>query len=267
MNGRSWIPAVFSASLPFMAGSFNAQAANPDSLIRLLEQRSCPRCRLQDADLVNADLRDANLKGAQLQRANLSGAQLDGADLSGAVLSETSLLGASLRGANLRGARLDGTDLRHSDLNGAQLDHNALDLAHWQLATGVDLSQLGYITLHNAGVNAFQMGRQPDAERFFGEAIRQQPEAGVSWVARGLSRLEQGKTELAAQDFDYAAKLYEQVGDDTKMKQLNDLAKGISKPPAQSKGGNGFGSQLIQGAMAAFQALAPIAVKTFAGGL
>ena len=236
------------------------------SILRQL-QRSCPRCHLQNADLVNADLRDVNLKGAQLQRANLSGAQLDGADLSGAILSETSLLGASLRGANLRGARLDGTDLRRSDLSGAQLDHNALDLAHWQLATGVDLTQQSYITLHNAGVTAYQMGRQPDAERFFGEAIRQQPEAGVSWVARGLSRLEQGKTELAAQDFNYAANLYGQISDTIKVDQLKDLANGISKPPEQAKGGNGFGSQLVQGAMTAFQALAPIAIKTFAGGL
>ena len=53
--------------------------ARADDLIMLLEARSCPNCKLADADLVHADLRDADLKGAHLQRANLSNAP-DGAD-------------------------------------------------------------------------------------------------------------------------------------------------------------------------------------------
>ena len=46
--------------------------ARADDVMVLLQQGSCPNCRLADADLVNVDLRDADLQGAQLQRANLS---------------------------------------------------------------------------------------------------------------------------------------------------------------------------------------------------
>ena len=240
-------------------------AGQSENVLRLLESRSCQKCELQDADLVRANLRDAQLKAAQLQRANLSGASLDGADLRNANLSFTSLQGATLRGADLRGAQLVGTDLRQSDLSGALLDADALGQAHWQKAKGVNLASQSYAELHNAGVEAFQLGRQPEAERFFGEAIRKQPEAGISWVARGISRLEQGKTELASQDFTYAATLYQQAGDDAKTQQLKDLAKTIKENPKESKGGNGFGSQLLQGALSTFQALAPLAIKAFAG--
>ena len=42
--------------------------AQADDLILLLQQRSCPNCRLADVDLVHADLRDADLQRVQLQR-------------------------------------------------------------------------------------------------------------------------------------------------------------------------------------------------------
>lgn len=242
-----------------------ASGAETQQWMRLLETRQCPGCRLQDADLVQADLRDANLSRAQLQRANLSGARLDGANFRGADLSFTSLQGSTLRGADLRGATLLGTDLRQSDLSGALLDPGALSESHWQQAKGISPASQSYAELHNAGVAAFQLGRQPEAERFFGEAIRKQPEAGISWVARGISRLEQGKSELASQDFTFAAGLYQQAGDDDKANQLRTLAKGINENPKGPKGGNGVGSQLVQGAMSAFQALAPIAIKAFTG--
>lgn len=242
-----------------------AHASSTDDLFRLLDQRSCAQCRLQDADLVRADLRDARLPRAQLQRANLSGAQLEGADLRGANLSFTSLVGASLRGADLRGATLEGTDLRQADLSGALLDANGLSRSHWQQAKGIDPGIHSYADLHNAGVAAAQLGRQPQAELFFGEAIRRQPDAGISWVARGIMRLEQGKSELAAQDFNQAASLYQQAGADEKVRQLQDLARSVNAPEKSSKGGNGVGSQLLQGALSTFQALAPLAIKAFSG--
>jgi uncharacterized protein YjbI with pentapeptide repeats len=243
----------------------SAKADSETDLVRLLERKTCPACKLQDTDLVRADLRDARLEAAQLQRANLSGAQLDGANLRKANLSFTSLQGATLRGADLRGAQLIGTDLRQSDLSGALLDPEALSQAHWQKAKGVNLASQSYAELHNAGVEAFQLGRQTEAERFFGEAIRKQPEAGISWVARGISRIEQGKTDLASQDLTFAANLYKQAGDDIKVQQLETLAKSIKQNPKDSKGGNGLGSQLMQGALSAFQALAPLAIKAFSG--
>ena len=260
-----WLGSLVGLPLLLLAACPPLQAASNEDLIRLLDRGACQGCRLQDADLVHAALRDADLRRAQLQRANLSGAQLEGAKLAGANLSYASLVGASLQGADLRGADLTGTDLRQANLAGALLDPNALSRSHWQLAKGVDPGQQSYAELHNAGVAAAQEGRQPQAEILFGEAIRKQPEAGISWVARGLMRLEQGKIDLASQDFTYAAGLYQQAGDEDKMKQLQELAKSIQENPKGSKGGNGVGSQLVQGAMSAFQALAPLAIKAFAG--
>lgn len=239
-----------------------ASAADPAQVLRLLDRRGCPGCALEDADLVHADLKGANLRKAKLQRANLSGAQLDGANLTGADLSFTSLAGASLRGADLRGALLLGTDLRESDLTGALLDRQGLAQSHWQQARGLDTSQLGYATLHNAGVAEANQGRYPQAEQFFGEAIRQLPDAAISWIARGIARSEQGKTSLAAQDFNYASVLYARMGDPIEAEQLKKASQLLlDDPKAPKQSGNGMGSQLMGGALAAFQFLAPLAAK------
>jgi len=264
---RALTPKLLAALLGSLLGagalpSSPASAAEPAQVLRLLERHGCPRCALQDADLVHADLRDANLRQAKLQRANLSGAQLDGANLTGADLSFTSLAGASLRGTDLRGALLLGTDLREAELTGALLDRQGLTQSHWQQARGLELSQLGYASLHNAGVAEANQGRYPQAERFFGEAIRQHPDAAISWIARGIARSEQGKTSLAAQDFNYASVLYERMGDPIEAGQLKKASLLLLEDPKASKqAGNGMGSQLLGAAMAAFQFLAPLAAK------
>ena len=233
--------------------------AGPEALVRLLSSGRCRGCQLSDADLVLANLRDADLRGAQLQRANLSQAQLDGAKLGGANLQFTSLVGASLRGADLRGALLAGSDLRQADLTGALLDRNALTNAHWQQAKGIANTQLSYGQLHNAGVQAHQAGEAPAAESWFSEAIRRQPEAAVSWVARGISRSQQGKDDLAANDFRYAATLYDHQGEASIAKQLRDAATSLTKPAAKKASGNGMGSQLLGAAAAVVQLLGPLA--------
>ena len=239
-----------------------ASAADPAQVLRLLDRRGCPGCALEDADLVHADLKGANLRKAKLQRANLSGSQLDGANLPGADLSFTSLAGASLRGADLRGALLLGTDLREANLAGALLDRQGLAQSHWQQARGLKLGQLGYGALHNAGVAEANQGRYPQAEQFFGEAIRQLPDAAISWIARGIARTEQGKTTLAAQDFGYASVLYERMGDAIEAAELKKASELLLEDPkAPKKSGNGIGSQLMGGAMAALQFLAPLAAK------
>ncbi|MEB3234409.1 MAG: pentapeptide repeat-containing protein [Cyanobacteriota bacterium] len=241
-----------------------AHAANPSELLRLLEQRRCPGCRLQDADLVHADLRDADLRQSLLQRANLSRARLDGANLQGADLRFVSLQGASLRGANLKGAMLDGADLRQADLSGARLDEGALGLTHWDQAIGVNSAQnLSYAELHNAGVNAANAGRYPEAERFFSEAIAKQPLAAVSWMARAICRGEQGKVALASSDFGYAASLYEQAGEIQLAADLKRTSEQMLETPKGPKGGNGKGMEAVSGALAAFKVLAPIAAKAF----
>ena len=168
------MPATLLLLLTVLLGS--PLSARADDLIVLLEARSCPNCKLADADLVHADLRDADLKGAQLQRANLSKARLDGADLNGSDLSFTSLQGASLRGADLRGASFYGTDLRNADLNGALVDANALDKAHWSGATGLPRKMQSHAALHNAGVTAAEGGRWQDAEQLFANAIARKPD-------------------------------------------------------------------------------------------
>jgi tetratricopeptide (TPR) repeat protein len=252
-------------SLVAMSGAWFApptSMAGSADLIRLLESKNCRSCKLQDADLVHADLRDADLRQAQLQRANLGHARLDGAQLSGANLSFTSLAGASLRGADLRGARLEGTDLRQADLSGALLDPGALSRSHWQRATGIESIQLSYGELHNAGAEAAQQGRYPEAEQFFGEAIRKEPSAAISWVARGICRSEQGKKGLAASDFNYAASLYAQRGEVEQAEQLKLAAEKVDKAPeSNTEAGNGVGSAAFSGILSAFQFLAPLAIK------
>lgn len=247
------------AARPGLAGGL-------DPLLRLLESRRCPGCKLQDADLVHADLRDADLHKAQLQRANLSRARLDGANLQGADLRFISLQGASLRGANLRGAWLEGADLRQADLSGAWLDPGALNSTHWEQAIGINTAAtFGFAELHNAGVQAANEGRFRDAEQFFNEAIRKQPLAAVSWLARGICRTEQGKTVQAAADFGYAATLYAQAGELETAAEIKRSSETLRQAPEgpNDKGGNGKGMQAVAGAVAAFKVLAPIAAKAF----
>jgi tetratricopeptide (TPR) repeat protein len=239
------------------------RAVEAAALLRLLETRSCAGCGLADADLVQADLRDADLRGARLNRANLGNARLDGARLEGADLSFTSLRGASLRGADLRGARLEGTDLRQADLSGAQLDSGALARSHWQQARGIAPGLLGYTELHNAGVEAAQAGRFDEAEPLFGEAIQLQPEAPVSWLARGLCRSEQGRLADAIADLNYAATLLEQGGDQEQAQRLREAVAQLQEAPQRPKGGNGLAQQLVGGAMGLAQMLLPLAGKAF----
>lgn len=236
-------------------------AADPQAIIQVLEQRRCEDCKLQDADLVQADLRDARLRGVRLQRANLSGARLDGADLSQADLSFSSLAGASLRGANLRGASLIGADLRGSDLSGASLDPGSLSRSHWQQAQGISNDLLNYAELHNAGINASLTGNHPEAERWFSSAIQRMPDAAISWVGRGLSRAEQGSLYGAAQDLQYAARLYEGLGDTEQANALRRASELLVEPSKAARGGNGLGTHLLSGAISAFQVLAPLAAK------
>ena len=234
-----------------------------EHLIQLLESRQCPSCQLNDVDLTHADLRDADLKGAQLQRANLSQARLDGADLSGSDLSFTSLQGASLRRTDLRNSRLIGTDLRRTDLSGALLDPKALDQSHWDGARGVNRGARSHAGLHNAGVDAAQDGRWPEAEQLFNAAIEANPNEPLSWIARGLSRGEQGKDDLASRDLAYAGRLFGDQGDTIKADQLEEASRRVYDIPNKTSAptGNGVGSALIGGALSTVQALAPIALK------
>ncbi len=259
---RGWLLGVWIGTA--VAGAPGVIAGDSEALLKLLQTRQCPNCRLADADLVHADLRDADLQGARLQRANLGQARLDGADLSGADLSFTSLRGASLRGANLEGARLYGTDLRDADLAGARLGANALEEAHWQGAKAITTEARSHAALHNAGVDAALAGRWPQAEELFNEAIARQPGEALSWVARGISRSEQAKDELAAKDFLYAGALFQQAGNPAIAEQLQKAAVAVQKRRTErtdQPSGNGWGGQILSGMAGAAQVLAPLAMK------
>jgi uncharacterized protein YjbI with pentapeptide repeats len=256
-------PLAFALMASVVGVAIPAIASDEEHLIQLLESGQCPACQLNDVDLTHADLRDANLNGAHLQRANLSQARLDGADLSGSDLSFTSLQGASLRGTDLRNSRLIGTDLRRADLTGALLNANALEQTHWNGAKGVSKGIRSHASLHNAGVDAAQAGRWFDAEQLFNAAIEANPDEPLSWVARGLSRGELGKDDLASRDLAYAGELFADQGDMVKADQLKEASQRVYEMPNQPETpkGNGVGSALISGALSAVQALAPIALK------
>ena len=242
-------------------------SARADDLIVLLDAGSCPNCRLADADLVHADLRDANLKAADLQRANLGRARLDGADLRDADLRFSSMRGASLRGADLRGAKLDGSDLRQADLSGSLLNPGALEQSHWRGAIGINQGLRSSASLHNAGVEEANAGRWPQAEQLFGEAIQADPNQAMSWIARGLSRGQQGDEAKAAQDLLHAADLLDQQGAPEQGEQVRTAVSKLKGNDADgSKSGNGLGSALLGGALSTLSALAPLALKTLMPG-
>ena len=238
-------------------------SARADDLIVLLEAGSCPNCTLADADLVHADLRDANLNAADLRRANLSRARLDGADLREADLRFSTLQGASLRSADLRGAQLHGTDLRRADLTSALVDKHALEQSHWVGAKGVAQGARSHAGIHNAGVEAAQAERWSEAEQLFSAAINAEPKEPLSWVARGLSRDEQGKDDLASRDYAHAGQLFADQGERDKADQLMKASRRVYEKPnkALTPNGNGIGSALISGALSAIQVIAPIAIK------
>ena len=248
-----WLTVLLGASL----------TARADDLIVLLETGSCRNCKLSDTDLVHADLRDADLTAADLQRANLSRARLDGANLRDADLRFSTLQGASLRSADLRGARLHGTDLRRADLTSALVDKHALEQSHWVGAKGVARGALSHAGIHNAGVEAAQAERWSEAEQLFSVAIKADPKEPLSWVARGLSRDEQGKDDLASKDFAHAGQLFADQGERDKADQLMKASQRVNEKPnkAITPDGNGIGSALISGALSAIQVIAPIAIK------
>jgi hypothetical protein len=82
-------------------------------------------------------------------------------------------------------------------------------------------------------------------------------------VARGISRSEQGKNELAGNDFAYAATLYEREGNIDQANQLRKAATAMGTSTKKRNEGNGIGGQLLTGAAGLIQAIAPLAIKAF----
>jgi len=82
-------------------------------------------------------------------------------------------------------------------------------------------------------------------------------------VARGLSRGELGKNDLASKDLAHAGRLFAQQGDKVKADQLLNASQRVYDEPDNpgDPSGNGIGSTLLNGALSTAQALAPIALK------
>ena len=82
-------------------------------------------------------------------------------------------------------------------------------------------------------------------------------------MARGLSRGEQGKNDLAAQDLAHAGRLFAEQGDQVKADQLLEASQRAQAllPDTNGPNGNGVGSTLLSGALSAAQLLGPIALK------
>ena len=101
------------------------------------------------------------------------------------------------------------------------------------------------------------------AEQLFNAAIEADPDEPLSWVARGLSRGEQGKDDLAFRDFAYAGELFAEQGDTTKAEQLKKASQRVYdiKNQTDEPSGSGIGSLLLSGALSTAQIIAPIALK------
>ena len=95
----------------------------------------------------------------------------------------------------------------------------------------------------------------------FGEALRQNPEAAITWLARGVSRAEQGKQDDAQLDLNYAAALYAQQGDTAEAKRIQAAARKLGETPGKKPAGNGMGGAILTSAVGLAQFLAPLAIK------
>ena len=85
-------------------------------------------------------------------------------------------------------------------------------------------------------------------------------------MARGISRSEQAKDDLAAADFNYAAALYQQQGSSAWADQLKAAADAIGQRRYEDNAageGSGIGSQLLGGAISGLRMIAPLAAKAF----
>ena len=110
-------------------------------------------------------------------------------------------------------------------------------------------------------------GRWPQAELLFGEAIQADPDQALSWIARGLSRGQQGDEAKAAQDLLHAADLLDRQGASQQSEQVRQAVGKLQTGAAGGpKSGSGLGSALLGGALSTLSALAPLALKTLIPG-
>jgi hypothetical protein len=118
------------------------------------------RARLQNANLVAAQITNSDLSNANLRKANLSKAIINysgfiQSDLRAANFTETKLYCSDLTGANLSGAKLTRANLAHTDFSNAIFDNADLTDANLSDAELVSAKGLTYEQLSKAIINKY----------------------------------------------------------------------------------------------------------------
>ncbi|MFM7407827.1 MAG: pentapeptide repeat-containing protein [Cuspidothrix sp.] len=206
MNSKILATSVF--LLTFSLSSA-VQAGSYEDIRQLLGKKQCPKCILNNAGLVMADLAGANLAGADLRGANLSRANLAGADLRGANLSGASLFGVNLSEAKLSGANLTGADLRDTFLVNAELQGANLTGTNFQGAVGIPSQIAKPEDFYAWGVAEAEKGNLKPAIDYFTQAIALKPDYAGAYLARGIASYQSLDRKNALLDAQKAAELFE----------------------------------------------------------
>jgi uncharacterized protein YjbI with pentapeptide repeats len=185
-----------------------ARAENLQQTQQLLSSNECPKCDLNRAGLVYAQLTGANLTAASLIQSNLSHANLGSAKLNQAQLNGAVLFGADLTGADLSGANLQGADLREAILTNANLQGANLDGANLVGAVGVPAQIATSDNLYRWGMQEAVRGDFRGAVSYYNQALNQKPDFAHAYMARSIARLRLGDRSGALTDAQEADKLY-----------------------------------------------------------
>jgi tetratricopeptide (TPR) repeat protein len=239
--------------------SQGAIAENIEHVNRALSTNQCQKCDLSGAGLVFAKLNGVNLSNSNLREVNLSradlsyailknvdfrgasllGANLNGADLSGANLSNVDLSGVNFSNANLQGATFAGSDLRRAYFGGADLTGANFNNTFLRGAIGIPVTAIKAEEYYSWATDEDKRGNHKLAIEYFNKAVTVEPKFAIGYMGRAVSLKQIGDVELAIQDADRAAGLFEAQGDLKGQKLALDLAEVMKNPP--SAPGTGFG--------------------------
>jgi tetratricopeptide (TPR) repeat protein len=244
---RSYLASLVALTL-LMAGA-PAKAENLEHTQQLLTVKECPRCDLNRAGLVYAQLTGANLAGANLIQANFSHANLSGADLSQAQLNGAVLFGADLSSANLSGANLQGADLRGAILTNANLTETNLDGANLLGAVGLPSEIATADNYYRWGMEEAERGNFRGAISNYNQALTLESDFAHAVMARSIARFRLGDRLGALEDAKYAEQLYTEQNHERGQQIAAQFALGIEEAEEayakQQRGGNNTGGNIL----------------------
>ncbi len=204
-----------------------AKAENLEHTQQLLTTHECPRCDLNKAGLVYAELTGSNLSGSSLVQANLSHADLSGADLSQVNLTGAVLFGADLSGANLSGANLQGADLRSAILTNANLTDARIDGVNFLGAIDIPALLATADNYYRWGMAEAQRGNFRGAIDNYNQAIEQDADFAHAYMARSIARFRAGDQAGALADAQLAEQLYTRQNNERGIQVASQFALGI----------------------------------------